>query len=72
MKKVTRIRKLERRRNSVNGNPRYMVWFEDGTGYLTALDAACAYGIENPEMKGLLEVTIERGQVTYLEPVKES
>lgn len=69
MQKITTIASLQPARSSVNGNPRWYVHLGDGTQYYTQPDAACAYGLDNPEMKGTVEVTIERGQITYVKPV---
>ena len=45
------IMKLERRNNSVNGNPKYEIYWLDSNGYLahstTQSDASFCYGITN-------------------------
>lgn len=69
MQKITVITRLTRARASANGNPRWYVHLGDGTQYYTKPDAAVAYGLDNPEMKGLLEITIENGQIIYAQPV---
>lgn len=53
-----KVRTLTRLRSSVNGNPRYKVFFERDTtrGYTTSSDAAFCYGIENPNMRGQVDV----------------
>lgn len=68
MQKRVRITKLTKARVSANGNPRWYVHLSDGTQYYTQPDAAVAYGLDNPEMKGDLMVTIEHGQIIYAEP----
>lgn len=68
MKKISKITSLHRLNASPSGNPRWRVSFEDGTSYLTLADAACNYGIENAELKDYVEVTVEGGRITYLEP----
>lgn len=64
------IASLERLNNSHAGNPRWSVAFKSGDVYRTEADASCNYGIENPELRGRVEVTVEnrRGveQITYL------
>ena len=56
------ILNLARGRNSVNGNPSFWVTMELPSGevryYRTSTDAACAYGIENPEFRNT-PVTLE-------------
>lgn len=62
------IHKLERLNNSVNGNPRYKVYYSDDEGNFnhatTTSDAAFCYGIENdiytrdnPQILAALEFT---------------
>lgn len=62
------IHKLERLNNSVNGNPRYEVYYNDDEGNFnhatTTSDAAFCYGIENdiytrdkPQVLAALEFT---------------
>lgn len=69
MSDVRTIAALKRLRNSPDGNPRYNVLFTDGTAVATKADAAVAYGIENPELAGPCEVTLEHGQLVKLTPV---
>lgn len=71
MKKTVQITNLTRRNSSRNGNPRWLVDLSDGTQYLTAVDAACAYGLGNAENlpPNRVEVTIERGVIEYVAPV---
>lgn len=58
---IRTIDHLERRKNSVNGNPRFRVVFTDGSSAITQSDAAFAYGLENPEFRDVpLEVTFSR------------
>jgi hypothetical protein len=60
---------LKRLNNSVNGNPRYRVYFTDGSIAVTSSDAAFCYGIENKEMRGELEVTFTRaGLIADMSP----
>ena len=47
------IEKIERARSSVNGNPAFYLTFTDGTRSRTMADAGFAYGIENPEYRGV-------------------
>lgn len=68
------ITNLSPMNNSRMGNPRWSVSIVDADNtphvFGTQPDAACAYGLDNPEFKsGPVEFTIERGQITYAEPV---
>lgn len=68
MSKQTTYRKsgrtLERLKNSVNGNPRYRVTFNDGTKFLTAPDASIGYTIGNSEFDGHVDITVNgRGYI---------
>ena len=65
------IRKLTRGRNSVNGNPSFWVTMELPSGevryYRTSTDAACAYGIENPEFRNTpVTLEIEKSQIVHV------
>ncbi len=44
---TARIVTAERLTNSVNGNPRFKITFDDGERYITSTDAACSYDVEN-------------------------
>jgi len=66
--RVTGLRQLN---NSVNGNPRYNVTFDNGTNANTASDASFCYGIENREMRGDVDVWLtRRGTIEHMEPCK--
>jgi hypothetical protein len=67
-----RIDYLERLNNSVNGNPRFRVHFEDGSTAETQTDNALNYGLENPENFGAdVAVTFTKaGRISDLRPVK--
>lgn len=70
---VKTIAKIEAMISSANANPRYMLYFTDGEALPTAVDASVAYGIENPEFRGVpveFEVT-PRGQIVHATPVTE-
>ncbi len=65
LKTITRV---DRERNSKNGNPRYLVTFDDGTSARTAVDAAVAYGIsnscfQNPETSPISVTFDEKGDI---------
>jgi hypothetical protein len=64
---------VERMPSSVNGNPRYRVFFTNGTSAPTAPDASLAYGIENRGMLGVPKRVIfdGRGNVTYMNPIED-
>lgn len=54
----TKITYIKFKSCSVYGNPSYWVEFDNGLYGYTASNAACAYGIKNPEYK-------EKAVVTY-------
>lgn len=66
------ISSLERINNSVWGNPRYRVYFTDGTSTLTMSDASINYGITNPEYRDVPVVfTFTRaGRISHATPAK--
>ncbi len=51
MNETKRIASIERRNNSVNGNPNYHLTFTDGTDARTMSDSMCSYAIGNPDMR---------------------
>lgn len=62
---------VEMLNNSHSGNPRYSVHFTDGTIAQTQADAACNYGIENPEMRSPNEVCVtftSAGRISHMTP----
>lgn len=64
-----RVDRLERLKNSVNGNPRYRVHFTDGSSAVTQSDAAFCYGIDNPDMRGDVQVKFTRaGKIEQMRP----
>lgn len=66
---VKRISQLERLRSSVNGNPRYRIYFTDASMMDTMSDASINYGIKNPEYRnGPVKVfTTRAGKVWNIE-----
>lgn len=54
---VATIDRLERMRSSVNGNPRFRIYFAGGATATTLPDAAVSYGLENVENR-FVPVTI--------------
>jgi hypothetical protein len=66
--RLLRIASYQRLLNTKYGNPRYSIIFTDGTAATTEPDIADAYGIENPEMKGLVNVTFGRYGITHITP----
>lgn len=68
---VRTIERLERMPSSHYGNPRFRVFFTDGTSAATAPDVMWAYGAENRDEIGVpTEVhTDGRGNVTFCKPV---
>ena len=66
------IDRLERLNNSVNGNPRFRIYFTDGQTAVTQSDASIAYGLENRENIGVpVKVTATpAGMVWNVEPIK--
>jgi hypothetical protein len=67
------IRRLERLRNSANGNPRFRVFFANGDVADTKPDADVAFGLGNRENMEPNEVivTFERGQIVNVQPVEK-
>lgn len=53
------ILSYERMPNSVNGNPRFRVVFDDGVIAKTMSDAMFAYAMGNPDMRGGSKVLVE-------------
>jgi hypothetical protein len=54
--------------NSVNGNPRYRVFFADGTSFRTSPDSQASYDFQNSSNQGDVTVTIDgRGNITHVE-----
>ena len=68
---VRRIDSLERLHNSVNGNPRFRVYFTDGSVAQTQSDASFNYGLTDGENFNVdVEVTFAKsGRITNLVPV---
>lgn len=64
------IESLERRNNSVNGNPRWRVTFTSGLVADTMSDAMVSYELNNPEFRDTpLEVSFTRaGNIAYAKP----
>lgn len=69
---IKTITRAERLNNSVNGNPRYRLHFDDATTALTQSDSACAYELQNHAMiGGTFEFTLTRaGRVCGIRKVK--
>ncbi len=67
---TAKIEHLERLNNSVYGNPRYEVTFNNDRVAKTMSDAAFAYAINNPEYRGLVGVELTRaGTIRHLWPM---
>lgn len=67
--KITRLKRLN---NSTNGNPRYEVGFDNGQTLITSSNHSFVYGINNPEMKGNLEVFVSAAnRIVDLQPVSD-
>lgn len=66
-----RIYRLQRLNTSVSGNPRFRVYFTDGSNAETQTDGALNYGLENPENFDTdVEVTFTKaGRISDLRPV---
>jgi hypothetical protein len=65
------ISSLTRLTNSVNGNPRYRIHFDDGSSAITSSDSAFCYALNNPGYVGHhVEVTFTRaGRVSDVRPI---
>lgn len=48
---IAKVVSTERRAGGTNGNPRYLVTFDNGQNLLTPYDASLGYEITNPEFK---------------------
>lgn len=58
---------IERKRSSVNGNPRFLVTFDNGQSLPTQVDGSVGYSISNPEHKGTRQdVWVERGNIVHI------
>jgi len=68
------ITDLERLPCSVNGNPRYRVFFEDATSAITSSDASVNYRITNPEYRDRpVYVWFTRaGRIAYATPADKT
>lgn len=69
--RTQRILRIDRLHNSVNGNPAWEITFTDGERARTASDAACSYGIGNPDMREGCLVVVEytrAGRISRLGP----
>jgi hypothetical protein len=63
-------RTTERMRSSVNGNPRWQVTFDDGSHWPTAPDSSCAYGINNSELDGEVQILLNsRSNIVDIRPL---
>lgn len=70
---VKTIDYVERQRLSAAGNPRFRVFFTDGTSAFTKPDSMVNYIIENREHRNVpLIVTAEAGLITKVRPVKDT
>lgn len=69
---VKTIQTLDRKPNSLAGNPRWTVYFTDGTKAETKPDASCNYDLQNPEFHApnMVQVYFERGKIAEIELVK--
>lgn len=67
---IKTIARLERRQNSVNGNPTYRIHFTDGTNITTKKDSGFVYGIGSSFEGRTFDVVIDgRGSIIDLIPV---
>lgn len=63
-----RLIALVRERNSVNGNPKYLVIFESGRKYRTASDYSFVYGITNGWVGEMINFEVGgRGTIVNME-----
>jgi hypothetical protein len=60
---------IERMRSSAVANPRWRLFFDDGTSFTTKPDASCGYGADNSEFRGRIQIRIERGQIVHIAQV---
>ena len=71
-----RIWSIERLNNSVNGNPRYRIAFEDDAvrGFRTSSDHGFCYAIGNPDLRegSLVRVQFTRaGLISDMQPITQ-
>lgn len=66
---VKRILTMKRLPNSVNGNPRWQVWFTDGDVRITQSDSPVGYDISDAQYKNSdVKITLSRyGRITRIE-----
>lgn len=65
------VTKLQRLQNSINANPRFRVTFDTGAVHMTQSDASFCYAIENPEMKGPVDVwLVKSGKIEHMAPAQ--
>jgi hypothetical protein len=65
------ISRIERLKNSVNGNPRFRIGFDDGSTAHSQSDASFGYAVGNPGMREGDAVTVEfsrAGKITHMAP----
>jgi hypothetical protein len=68
---VRTIAHIRRLKSSVNGNPRFMIDFEDAPAAVTMSDAGFCYAIGNPGMRVGSKVVVEltyAGRIRHMEP----
>jgi len=66
---VKRILTMKRLPDSVNGNPRWQVWFTDGDVRITQSDSNVAFKINQAEFRNReIKITFSRyGRITMIE-----
>lgn len=68
---IRRIASVTRLKNSVNGNGRFKITFDDGSSAITQTDSSVSYDVENlSRYEGDLEVKFSRaGRIVSLDKV---
>lgn len=73
MTRILTISSTRRLNNSVNGNPRFMVTFTDGTAAQTNPDSAVNHAVGNTELEGPVVVTFSpKGLITHMVPATDT
>lgn len=73
MNETLTITDMSRINNSMNGNPRYAIAFDNGLAVYTMSDAGFCYAIGNKDMREGSRVTVEltrAGRIRHMAPAK--
>ncbi len=66
------VNRYDRMENSINGNPRYKFYFDEGIIAKSARDSSFVFTLPNNKYMGQqVEVQMDGGEITHMEPVTE-